>query len=313
MAVIVLGTYHLVAEVGGVRNSHGSALTPNGRFLVAGSLTPHKAGAAPARSEGVSPQEHASHHGGGTASSTSHILGTLYVIDTAKDKVVRNFDVPGVIHHVLVTADGLYAVSTQPMSGTISVTSLESGGTVAHLATGPGPNYAVEDPQQHTIYVSNSGNGTLSEVDTEHWYVRRNIRVGGRPEHMVLDRISNRLYVNDVASGSAMVVDPRSGKVLNRYPIGPTPHGIALSRDRQTLYATSEQGDRLVAVHLKDGTIRSAELKPAPFHLAVNPADGKLLVTSQDAPKLWVIDPQTLRPVETIHLAGVGHQIALRP
>lgn len=313
VAVIDLGNYHLVGDVSGVRNSHGSALTPNGRFLVAGSLTPHKAGSTSGKPEGVTPQEHAAHHhGGNTASSASPVLGTLYVIDTATDKVVRNFDVPGVIHHVLVTADGLYAVSTQPMSGAINVTSLKSGATVAHLATGPGPNYAVEDPQRHTIYVSNSGNGTISEVDTEHWYVRRNIRVGGRPEHMVLDRVNDRLYVNDVASGRALVVDSQSGKVLDQYPVGPAPHGIGLSRDRRTLYATSEQGDRLVAVRLKDGTIHSAELKPAPFHLAVNPADGRLLVTSQDAPKLWVIDQKTLAPIATIPLAGVGHQIALR-
>ncbi|WP_372609326.1 hypothetical protein, partial [Halomonas sp.] len=46
--------------------------------------------------------------------------------------------------HMLVTADGRYAVSTHPMGGGISVVSLDSGKLVETVATGPNPNYVVE-------------------------------------------------------------------------------------------------------------------------------------------------------------------------
>lgn len=312
IAVIDTDSYRVSDQAQGVVNSHGSDLTPDGRFLVAGSLTPRESGETPSKPAGVSEDEHAAHHGGGgdTAASSS-TQGTLYLIDTASKVVVRQFDVPGPVHHVLVTADGRYAVSTHPMGGGISVVSLESGELIASLATGPAPNYMVQSPQDRSLYVSNSGNGTVSEVDTQHWFVRKNMRLDGSPEHMVLDSDRGRLYANDVAGGQAVALDLESGDVVAQYPVGPKPHGIDLSADLGTLYATSQGDNRLVRITLGDGTRQSIALAPAPYHLAVDPDDGRLLVTSREEGKLWVLDPSSLEILHTIALAGIGHQISL--
>jgi len=312
IAVIDTDSYQISGQAQEVVNSHGADLTPDGRFLVAGSLTPRESGKTPSKPAGVSADEHAAHHGGGgdtTASSSTQ--GTLYLIDTASKEIVRQFDVPGPVHHVLVTADGRYAVSTHPMGSGISVVSLESGELVANLATGPAPNYMVESPQDRSLYVSNSGNGTISEIDPENWFVRKNMRLDGSPEHMVLDSDRGRLYVNDAAGGQAVALDLESGDVVAEYPVGTKPHGIDLSADRGTLYAISQGDDRLVAVNLADGAIRERELAPAPYHLAINPADEKLLVSSREQPQLWVVDQRTLDILETVPLAGIGHQIAI--
>lgn len=61
---------------------------------------------------------------------------------------------------------------------------------------------ATDDGQ--SLLVSNTGNGTVSEVDTRHWFVKRNLRVGGGPEHMVLSPDNERVYVNDGASGKSL-------------------------------------------------------------------------------------------------------------
>jgi len=62
----------------------------------------------------------------------------------------------------------------------------------------------VETDDGQSLLVSNSGNGTISEVDTRHWFVKHNLRVGGGPEHMVLAPDNERLYVNNVESGQVM-------------------------------------------------------------------------------------------------------------
>ncbi|SHF67906.1 DNA-binding beta-propeller fold protein YncE [Modicisalibacter ilicicola DSM 19980] len=312
IAIIDTDSYQVSGQAQGVVNSHGSDLTPDGRFLVAGSLTPRESGETPVKPASVSADEHAAHHGGGgdTAASSS-TQGTLYLIDTQSKEVVRQFEVPGPVHHVVVTADGRYAVSTHPMGGGISIVSLESGELIANLATGPAPNYMVQSSQDQSLYVSNSGNGTISEVDTENWFVRKNMRLEGSPEHMVLDNERGRLYANDAAGGQAVALDLESGDVAAQYPVGADPHGIDLSKDRNTLYATSQGDNRLVAVSLDDGTVREMVLAPAPYHLAINPTDGRLLISSRDKPQLWVVDPRTLDTLETVPLAGVGHQIAV--
>lgn len=310
VAVIATDDYRVIGEARGVVNTHGLAVTPDGGFLVAGSLTAREGEDAPSKPADVSEDEHAAHHGGGNGGAVTDTKGTLYLIDTATREVVRRFDVPGPVHHVLVTTDGRYAVSTHPMGGGISVLSLETGEVVASVATGPAPNYLTRGPEGRALYVSNSGNGTISEVDTADWFVRRNLRSGGSPEHMILDEDRGRLYVNDTAGGRAVGFDLESGNVVADYPVGPEPHGIGLSADHRTLYATSKGGNRLVAVNLRDESTRTAKLGPAPYHLAVNPADGKLLISSRELPKLWVVDPQTLTPTATVALAGEGHQIA---
>ncbi|WP_280549200.1 MULTISPECIES: YncE family protein [unclassified Halomonas] len=312
VGIIDLDRLEVVSTVTDTINTHGSALTPDGQQLILGSLTPHESGREIARPEGVTEDEHAAHHGdGGTVSLEEASTGLLYVADTATSRISRTLEVPSPVHHVLVTRDGRHAVSTHPIGGGISVVSLESGQVIASLPTGPNPNYLVQQEAGGPILVSNAGNGTISEVDTQHWFVQRNIHVGGSPEHMVLSEDGARLYVNDVEGGRVMAVDLPTGRVAEEYEIGAAPHGIDLSPDGQRLYATSQGDNRIVRISLNDGTRHSAELSPAPYHLAVATTDGRVLVTSRAEPHLWILDPDSLEVLQTVELGGIGHQISL--
>ena len=311
VGVIDLESRQLTSTMAGTVNTHGSALTPDGRYLVVGSLSAHEGQEPVSRPEGVTEDEHAAHHGGGAAAvSDESNTGLLYVVDTVTNAIARKLEVSGPVHHVLVTLDGRYAVSTHPMSGGISIVDLDSGKLVKSVATGPAPNYVVETDDGQTLLVSNSGNGTISEVDTGHWFVKRNLRVGGGPEHMVLAPDKERLYVNDAASGQVVVLELSGGTVAATYDIGEAPHGVDLSDDGQILYATSTGSNRVVRIELASGARNSVPLAPAPYHLAVSPHDGQLLVTSRAENKLWLLDAQSLDIIKEIPLSGIGHQIS---
>ncbi len=312
VGVIDLESRQVTSSMTGTVNVHGSALTPEGRYLVVGSMSAHEGQEPVSRPEGVTEDEHAAHHGGGAAAVLEGSnTGLLYVVDTATNAIARKLEVPGPVHHVLVTSDGRYAVSTHPMSGGISIIDLNSGKLVKTVATGPAPNYVVETDDGQTLLISNSGNGTISEVDTKHWFVKRNLRVGGGPEHMVLAPDKERLYVNDVVSGQVVVLELSGGTVVATYEVGEAPHGVGLSADGQILYATSTGSNRIVRIELASGARHSVPLAPAPYHLAVSPYDGQLLVTSRAESKLWVLDPESLDIIDEIPLDGIGHQISL--
>ncbi len=313
VGVIDLESRQMTSSITGTVNTHGSALTPDGRYLIVGSLTAHESEEPVSRPEGVAEDEHAAHHGGGAAATSEESnTGLLYVVDTATNAIVRKLEVPGPVHHVLVTSDGRYAVSTHPMGGGISVVDLDSGELVKAVATGPAPNYIVETDDGQSLLVSNSGNDTISEVDTGHWFVKRNLRVGGGPEHMVLAPDNERLYVNNVTSGQVVVVELSSGTVAATYEVGEEPHGVGLSEDGQVLYATSKGSNRVVRIELASGTRQSAALAPAPYHLAVSPRNGQLLITSRIESKLWVLDSESLKVIDEIPLEGIGHQISIK-
>lgn len=314
VGVIDLESYQMTSTMTDTINTHGSALTPDGKYLVAGSLTPRDIEESVSRPEDMTEDEHAAHHGGGgKAPADEQSTGLLYVVDTTTHSIVRKLEVPGPVHHVLVTANGRYAVSTHPMGGGISIVSLDSGQLVATVATGPAPNYVTETEDGQSLLVSNTGNGTVSEIDTQNWFVERNMRVGGSPGHMALSPDNERLYVNDDSAGRVVALDLPTGSVAGEHDVGEAPHGVGLSPDGRTLYATSQGDDRLVRITLEDGTRQSIDLAPAPYHLAVAPVDGRLLVTSREESKLWVIDPISLDVLHTIPLDGIGHQISLDP
>jgi DNA-binding beta-propeller fold protein YncE len=77
------------------------------------------------------------------------------------------------------------------------------------------------------------------------------------------------------------------------------------------LYATSKGDNLVVRIELASGARQSAPLSPAPYHLAVSPIEGQLLVTSRAESTLWVLDPQSLDIIKEIPLSGIGHQISL--
>lgn len=306
----------IVGEIEGVNNSHGLAAAPDGDRLYAGSLEERAAAAAPPKPAGMSEDEHRSHHApaGGAAAQVAgngDLRGTAYQIDAGERRILRQIDLPGAVHHSLISRDGRYGVSTHPGSGNISVVDLDSGELTAVVATGPVANYMVSNSDGSRLWVSNTGNGTVSEIDTSRWIVRRNLLVDSAPEHMVLAADESSLFV--VANGVGQVVELEidSGEVVRRHPVGRDPHGLDISDDGSQLYVAVKGENRLAAIQLATGVIRSLPLAPEPYHLVTVKDTGKLYISSRKESKLWVVSQRDLQLVGEIPITGIGHQMAL--
>jgi YVTN family beta-propeller protein len=175
------------------------------------------------------------------------------------------------------------------------------------------PNYAVFSADGSRLYVSNAGNGTVSEIDTGRWLVTRNMLAGDTPEHIVMAPDGRSLYVANVEAGVVSELAVEAGGISRSFEIGGELHGLDISDDGATLFVSGKGDDKLVAIDLKSGTMRSAPLAPAPYHLAVIPGTGKLYVSSRDEPKVWVVDQASLAPQGIIAIHGEGHQMVVLP
>lgn len=301
-----------IGTIQGVINSHGLAATPDGKFLLAGSLTQQAAGAIPSKPAEMTEEEHRAHHSApeGGATQTSN-TGILYLIDTKSRQIIHQIAVPGPIHHVAITPDGRYAISTHPGLGGVSIVDINERKLVHMIATGPIPNYVVVSTDGKAIYVSNAGNNTVSEITPSHWIVNRNMLAGKTPEHMVLSPDEIMLYVANVAAGEVSMLDLKQGKVVATFSIGPETHGVALSDDGAVLFASAKDGNKLVAVNLQYKVEKILNLEPAPYHIAVIPGTGKLYVSSREKPMLWVVDLNSFAVESEIDIQGEGHQIVV--
>lgn len=275
----------------GVDNPHGLVVTPDGEYLVAGSMT-----------ETPLPQ--------GAAPDTPN--SRLSVIHPAHGHVMSTIAVAGWTHHQAITPDGRYVVSTHPMRGGVSVADLTANAVIRTIATGPAPNYAVVSPDGKRVYVSNSGNATVSEIDTADWTVLRQLDAGPSPEHIVLAPDGKRLFVASDRGGRVSEVSLDSGTVERSHELGQRLHGLDISDDGRWLYASLIAEDKVVALDARTGVRRVLPLGPSPYHLGAVRGTGKLYVSSRKEPKIWVLDQASLKLIGTIELpGGEGHQIGV--
>lgn len=302
----------VVGAVEDLPNVHGLSVSRNGRVLLAGSLDTWKSGdTAMDKPAGMSPDDHAAHHSGGSsAKAAGDRIGLVSVVDPDAGEVVRRIEVPGAVHHVAVAPDGAFAVVTHPVTGRISV--VDPGGfkVAAEVAIGSNPNYAVVLPDGDRVYVTAAGAGTVSEIDADSWRVVREFKVGASPEHLVLSPDAGRLFVNNVADGTVNEIDLAAGEVSRTFDVGGALHGIDISSDGATLYVAAVDAGEVVAIDLSTGMQRRARMPASPYHLArVRP--GKLYVSSAEVPRIWAVDAETLERTGVIAVDGTGHQIAV--
>ena len=286
-------SHRITAEYTGVENPHGLVATPDGEYLVAGSLeeTP-----APAEAPHDTP------------------TSKLYLIHPGHGHVMLTVPVAGWTHHQAITPDGRYVISTHATRGDVSVLDMHSNKIIRRIPTGPAPNYAVITRDGKHAYVSNSGNGTLTEIELANWEPVRTLDAGPSPEHMVFSSDEKTLYVTNPRAGTVSAVSVTSGKVTGSYDIGADVHGLDMGDDGKTLFASSKKAETLTAVDTESGKMRSVPLAPAPYHLNVIYGTGKVFVSSRKEPVIWVLDQKSLQRIATINLpAGEGHQMAVVP
>lgn len=306
----------VVGRIEGVANTHGLAGDRSGAHLFAGSLKVRATGEAPSKPAGMSEDEHAAHHAAGAdrkamAIRNPAVVGTVYQIDPESSRITRKVDVPGSVHHTLISADGRYGVSTHPTEGVISVVDLVTGELATQVATGPVPNYVVSNSDGTRLWVSNTGNDTISEIDTRRWIVRRNLVVDKAPEHMVLSPDESSLFVVANGTGQVVELDLEAGEIVRRHPVGQDPHGIDISDDGTQLYVAIKGDDKLAAIQLATGVIRTLPLGPDPYHLATINNTGKVYVSSRKDSKLWVVSQRELSLLGEIPINGIGHQMVV--
>jgi len=284
-------TNQITARYPGVENPHGLVATPDGEYLIAGSLkeTPLKEG-----------------------DPADKPNSQLSLIHPAHGHVMLTIPVAGWTHHQAITPDGRYVISTHATRGYISVVDMQSNQVIKTVQTGNAPNYTVVSRNGRFAYVSNSASSNISEIDVGTWSVTRNLEAGASPEHLTFSGDESLIYVANPRIGKVSVVSVEKGKVIQQFDIGKSVHGLDIGDDGKTLFATSKKDDKLVAINSITGSKKELKLSPSPYHLNTIHGTGKIYVSSRNKPLIWVVGQKDLKLQNTIELpAGEAHQMAI--
>lgn len=91
------------------------------------------------------------------------------------------------------------------------------------------------------VYISNSGSGTISVVDTATNAVTGTIPLpaGAAPWAVATNPANNSLYVTNFANGALYVIDLAAGSLVTTVPIGMQPIGVAVNAAGTRVYVTN--------------------------------------------------------------------------
>lgn len=141
--------------------------------------------------------------------------------------------------------------------GSLSIFDADLKMQVGSVAVGWAPEGVAVHPDGGFVYVANSGDRTVSVVETVFNQVVGIITLdefGGAPQPLVPRGVAvspdgNRLYVTDGAGNRLFVIDTTANHaVVGIVPVGKKPYGVSVSPDSKRVYVANTDGNTVSVV-----------------------------------------------------------------
>ena len=142
--------------------------------------------------------------------------------------------------------------------GSVSIFDIDLKTQVGSVAVGWAPEGVAVHPDGGLVYVANSGDRTVSVIETIFNQVIGIISLdqfGGAPGPLVPRGIAvspdgNRLYVTDGAGNRLFVIDTTANHaVVGIVPVGKKPYGVSVSADSKRVYVANTDDNTVSVVH----------------------------------------------------------------
>jgi YVTN family beta-propeller protein len=100
-----------------------------------------------------------------------------------------------------------------------------------------------------TAVILNSGDGSISLVDTVTYKETTRFPVGKEPHHLMATPDDKELIVANAAGNDLVFISPHSGEILRRLPRISDPYQIGYSPDKKWFASASNRLDRVDIYH----------------------------------------------------------------
>jgi YVTN family beta-propeller protein len=150
--------------------------------------------------------------------------------------------------HMLVILKKTHTIYTSNVNSD-SVTAVEPSRDGGHwtntvIPVGKGPEGIAVSPDGKEVWVANSGDGTVSIIDTGAKKVVETIDVGTKRSNRGKFTVDGRLVlISDMGTGELVVVDAKTRKVARKVKLGKSVEGILVAPDgKKAFVAVSGEG-----------------------------------------------------------------------
>jgi YVTN family beta-propeller protein len=162
-------------------------------------------------------------------------------------------------------------------------------------------------------YVANSGEGTVSVIETIDNSVVGAIPVGKEPVGVAISPNAARAYVANKGDDSVTVIDTAKNTVVATVPVGKEPVGIAASPDGHRVYVSNFGADSVSAIDTGlNSVVGAIPVGKEPEGVAISP-DGTRLLVAQRGGGVSIVDTGTNGIVGSVPDLLGPSQIAIGP
>ncbi|MGV0853358.1 Ig-like domain-containing protein [Mycolicibacterium phlei] len=224
---------------------------------------------------------------------TDKAAGTVTVIDTTTDTVVRTYNVGATPDGVAVKHDGTRLYVSSSEGNTVKVIDTKNGKVVKTIKV-TAPNAIAVNAKASTLYAV-TGDGTLKKISLSSFSTSTvKLPTGWRPTDLAVTPDTKQIYVvGDTGSGYGLAVIASSAKsptpVLD-LPGAPT--GLVVSPDSRRLYVATADGRITIVDTATNGVVANRTVAGTPASIAVS-RDGSTLLVTDSAGVVSALDAVT--------------------
>jgi YVTN family beta-propeller protein len=172
--------------------------------------------------------------------------------DAFSNKIDWTHDIGQDRTHMLVISPGGHTIYTSNVnSNTVTAvvgTQDKTNWSNTVITVGKGPEGIDISPDGSEVWAANSGDGTVSIIDTKSKKVKESVNVGTKHSNRVKFTPDGRVaLISDIGSGELVVIETATRKEVKRLKLGSSTAGILIVPDGSKAYV-AVSGDNKVAV-----------------------------------------------------------------
>lgn len=185
--------------------------------------------------------------------------------DPASNKIDWTHDIgQNRTHMLVISKDGHTIYTSNVNSDSVTVVSGNADRTQwtnTVVSVGKGPEGIDLSPDGKEVWAANSGDGTVSVIDTISKKVKQTINVGTKHSNRLKFTPDGKLaLISDLGSGDLVVVDTASRKEVKRMNLGKSAEGILILPDGSRAFVAVSGDNKVVLVDLKTFAVAPASV-----------------------------------------------------
>jgi YVTN family beta-propeller protein len=199
-------------------------------------------------------------------------------------------------------ADTEHIVDGKNVNKTLSVIDLKTNTVKGKIEVGIGPfDMGTID---NKLFVSNSGDWTVSVVNMADNKVIDTIKVVDTPLGVAVDKGKKKVYVAIHGKGKVSVIDAKNDKEITTIDVGKTAWYIATDPAKNRAYVTIREENKLAVIDTDtDKVIERIDIGKEPIGVAVDPENNRLYVANHGDVSLAIMDTTNNKIVGTVKLS----------